>query len=110
LLLLLVNIFASLEQVFLLQSLCGFAPSVAGDFAGFFFCFDAILVQKICSNVSGEVSGKITLPEKLLRCFNSIKKLVRRLRRDPLYFASNRFCYNQAKAGLFCFTKAILGF
>jgi hypothetical protein len=38
LLLLLVYVFASLQQVFLLQSLCGFAPSQSPeDFVGFFF-------------------------------------------------------------------------
>jgi hypothetical protein len=30
-----------------------------------FFCSDATLVQKNCSDVSGEVSGKITSPEKI---------------------------------------------
>jgi hypothetical protein len=60
------------------------------DFADF-FCSDAILVQNFCSNVSGEVSGKITSPEKMLLCLNSIKNLLRRLRQNLLYFALNRF-------------------
>jgi hypothetical protein len=34
-----------------------------------FFCSDATLVQKICSNVSGEVSGKITSSEKI--CYDA---------------------------------------
>jgi hypothetical protein len=38
------------------------------DFVGF-FCSNATLVQKICSDVSGEVFGKIALPEE--NCYDA---------------------------------------
>jgi hypothetical protein len=80
-----------------------------------FFCSDATLVQKNCSDVSGEVSGKITSPEKI--CYDA--SIVQKKCTDVSGEVSGEirsvllrtiFCYNEAKAGLFCFTEAISGF
>jgi hypothetical protein len=107
LLLLLVYIFASLEQFFAIIIL-----QICTVIVGFFFCSDATLVQNFCSDVSDEVSGKITSPEK--NCSDAI--LVQKICSDVSSEVSGEihsallrtvFCYNKAKAGLFCFTEAI---
>jgi hypothetical protein len=67
-----------------------------------FFFSDAILVQKICSDVSGEVSGKITSPEK--NCYDA--SIVQKNCSDVSgeirsVLLRTIFCYNEAKAMLF---------
>jgi hypothetical protein len=83
------------------------------DFAEFFLlrCY---ISMKNCSNVSGEVSGNITSPEKNCCDASIIKKNAL-----PARFSSEIhsillqtvFCYNEVKmGGFFCFTEAILEF
>jgi hypothetical protein len=65
-----VYVFVLLERIFCYNQ-CGFAPlqSLVGGLRRIFFCSNATLVQKICSDVSGEVFGKIALPEE--NCYDS---------------------------------------
>jgi hypothetical protein len=68
LLLLLIYIFASLERFFCYNYSdlhCNNRRRTSPDF----FCSDATLVQKFCSDVSGEVFRKITSPKK--NCYNA---------------------------------------
>jgi hypothetical protein len=98
----------------LLRSLWICTVTVAGKLHRNFFCFDATLVQKICSDVSCEISDKITSPEKkLLQCFNSTKNCTDvsgEIHVGTVFFTSNRFllhwCIYRSKSGA-CFASFI---
>jgi hypothetical protein len=108
--------FCIIRTSFLLQSICGFAPSrLSEDFAGF-FCSNATLVQKICSDISGEVSGKITSPKKncydasIVQKKNAPTSPVRSPARSAIFCFEPFFATTKQKRGFFCFTEAISGF
>jgi hypothetical protein len=83
---------------------------VVGGLRRNYFCSDATLVQKkLLRRLWRGLQQNHFARKKLLRCFNSTKRMLQRLRRglrrDPVSFASNRFLLQSSKKQGFFFAS-----